>query len=123
MFSVLKTPVKKEAINSKKGGYIYNEKDNINLFLYIELTPEELKEVLPKTYNNNLKDSNYLAIIIYNEKDYLNQASFNSIKQFIINKNMENIFEKDYNNLHKKINNLTIEQYNNYIGFAKEQLY
>ena len=36
---------------------------------------------------------------------------------------MENIFEKDYNNLHKKINNLTIEQYNNYIGFAKEQLY
>ena len=54
--------------------------------------------------------------------DHLGQNSFQVIKELIRKKNMQNILEEDYNLLHEKINNLTYEQYENYLGFAKQQL-
>jgi hypothetical protein len=112
-----------ENIDIIQGAYIFEDSDNdINLFLYIKLEPEDLKNALPLSYNANLKDCNYLVVIIKNMTDHLGQNSFQVIKELIRKKNMQNILEEDYNLLHEKINNLTYEQYENYLGFAKQQL-
>jgi len=111
-------------INDDKGAYIFKDNDNdINLFLYIKHEPENLKNLLRLTYNENLIDSNYFIVIIKKNKDHIGQNSLKSIKNLIINKNMLNIFDKDFNLLSKKLENLTYEQYTNYLGFAKEQLF
>ena len=81
-----------------------------------------MKEALPLSYNANLKDSDYLIVIIKNERDHLGQNSFESIQKLIKNKNMYNILEKNYDQLSKNIGALTQEQYDNYLGFAKKQL-
>lgn len=112
-----------ENININQGAYIFEDSDNdINLFIYIKLEPEDLKELLLLSYNPSLIDCNYLIIIIKDKKDHLGQNSFKAIKELIKKKNMLNILEKDYYFLHEKINTLTHEQYTNYLGFAKEQL-
>lgn len=113
-----------ENININQGAYIFKDSDNdINLFIYIKLESEDLKELLPLTYDQNLIDSNYFIVIIKNNKDHIGQNSLKSIKNLIINKNMLNIFDKDFNLLSKELEDLTYEQYTNYLGFAKEQLF
>ena len=112
-----------ENIDSNQGAYIFKDSDNdINLFIYIKLESDDLKELLPLSYNSSLIECHYLVIIIKNKKDHLGQNSFKSIKELIRKKNMLNILEKNYNFLYEKMNTLTREQYDNYFGFAKEQL-
>jgi hypothetical protein len=122
-YNIENTKKTEEYIDQIQGAYIFQDFDNkINLFIYIKLDEKELKEALPLSYNANLKDSNYLIVIIKNERDHLGQNSFESIQNLIKNKNMYNILEKNYEQLSKNIGALTQEQYDNYLGFAKRQL-
>lgn len=73
-----------ENININQGAYIFEDSDNdINLFIYIKLEPEDLKELLLLSYNPSLIDCNYLIIIIKDKKDHLGQNSFKAIKELI----------------------------------------
>ena len=52
----------------------------------------------------------------------MGQNSLENIQELIAEKDMQNILEKTYSELLKKIPNLTQEQYDNYLGFSEEQL-
>ena len=110
-------------IKEKDGAYIFEDKDNdINLFLYIKSDKENLQAALPLSYDENLKNCDYLAVVIKRGADYLGQNSLENIQELIAEKDMQNILEKTYSELSKKIPNLTQEQYDNYLGFSEEQL-
>ena len=112
-----------ENIEETHGAYIYEDKDkDINLFLYIKSDKKNLQVALPVSYDENLKNCDYLAVIFKRGADYLGQNSLENIQSLIQEENMQNILEKTYPELSRQIPNFTQEQYDNYFSFSKQQL-
>lgn len=110
----------------EKGAYIfYDEDDNIDLFIFMKCTTEELDIALPinSSMGEILENHDTLQAVFHKGADYLGSGSLEQIPQLIEKFNgvdlINNSFEILKNN---HFPTLTQNQYNNLVNFSKTQL-
>ena len=114
--------------NMNSGAYIFKGSqsprttEHISLFIYIKLSPKELSNALPISYDQNNKNSDYLVFVIENGIDYLGQSSKIDIDESIKNNDMINLLNNNYNQLTTFFPNLSRELYQHYIELSKKNL-
>ena len=110
----------------EKGAYIfYDEDDNIDLFIFMKCTTEELHKALPinSSMGEILENHDTLQAVFHKGADYLGSGSLQQIPELIEKMNgvdlITNSFEILKNN---HFPTLTQTQYNNLVNFSKSQL-
>ena len=112
----------KEYNLEEKGAYIFGPNlDSLHRCIYLKLSPEELREALPISYQNDPELNYILAIFDPDGRDFLAQVSWEDIKIAIREYKMSNLLEEEFKDLTYKHGIDRITYQNSYL-FAKEQL-
>ena len=110
----------------EKGAYIfYDEHDNIDLFIFMKCTTEELHKALPISYSMGeiLENHDTLYAIFHKGTDYLGSESFEEIPQLIEKISAVDLISNSFEILkNKHFPTLMQTQYNNLLNFSKTQL-
>ena len=110
----------------EKGAYIYyNSNNNIDLFLFMKCTCDELQRALPINYENGeiLDTHDSIQAIFHNGMDYLGSGELKNLSKIIIELNAVDLLNNSLDNLHKLgFLSLKRQEYNNMINFSKNQL-
>lgn len=110
----------------EKGAYIYyDSNNNLDLFLFMKCTRDELQRSLPINYRNGeiLDTHNSLQAIFHNGMDYLGSGELKNIPKIIVELNAVDLLNNSFDNLHKLgFLSLKKQEYNNMINFSKNQL-
>jgi hypothetical protein len=107
-----------------KGAYLYMDKNSEKyLYIFMKMSQEELKEALPISYDDVvMKDCTHLVVTFHEGSDYLGAASADDITLVIIQYNMINILENNYEKVKERFPSFTEEYYNDRVSFSKNQL-
>tara|TARA_B100000123_G_C25438304_1_gene300500 strand:- start:38 stop:418 length:381 start_codon:yes stop_codon:yes gene_type:complete len=112
----------KEYNLEEKGAYIFGPNlDSLHRCIYLKLPPEELREALPISYQDDPELNYLLAIFDPNGRDFLAQVSWQDVKIAIREHKMSNLLQEDFQDLAYKHGIDRITYLNSY-QFAKEQL-
>lgn len=113
-------------IMKESGAYIFfNELDDIDLFLFIKCSKDDLKNALPINYScGEIKDDhNCLCAFFQDGCDYLGSGKLEDMENMIKEKHMYNVLDNSYENcISKGFYKLTKKQYNNFKDFCRIQL-
>ena len=105
-------------MDTTKGAYIYKDQDNNTiLFIYMKLTPQELKKSLPMSNPLELSKS-YLIASFIDGQDYIGSINKPELELHIKQNKMINIITNTTNTN----SNIPKEQYNSLRQFAISQL-
>lgn len=110
----------------EKGAYIfYDEDDNIDLFIFMKCTTEELHKALPinSSMGEILENHDTLQAVFHKGADYLGSGSFEQIPELIEKMNCVDLINNSFEILkNNHFPTLTQKQYNNLVNFSKSQL-
>ena len=103
------------------GAYLYRDDENgIVLIIYMKLSKDKLAKALP--LSDIKTEDNYLLASFVNGQDYLGPCTFNHVKNYINKTNAINLLSNNYNEIKKKIKNISLREYTDNLEFAKSQL-
>ena len=110
----------------EKGAYIfYTENDDIDLFIFMKCTSEELHNALPLNSSRGeiLDDHDTLHAIFHKGADYLGSGCLQQIPEIIDKLHAVDLINNSFETL-KNLNfpTLTRKNYNYMIDFCKSQL-
>ena len=89
----------------EKGAYIfYDEDDNIDLFIFMKLSNQDLRKALPLLPPEEIKDHNMLCCIFNNGVDYLGSGTENDVKSIIFKPGLEmiDLLNNNFESIKKK---------------------
>jgi len=128
LFNKLKINIKNK-LKIIRGAFIYlDESENVILFIYKKMDPDELKLSLPISFKENNVNCYITLFIDENGRDYIGQSSMTDINNIIFELNnsektqLSDILDMNYSEIKEKIPNLTLEEYNYKLQFSIEQL-
>ena len=111
----------------EKGAFIglSDNKDSIDLFIFINLSNEELRKALPILPPQEIKDHNMLCCIFNNGVDYLGSGTEDDVKSIIFKPGLEmiDLLNNNYESIKKKgLPLLEKKVYESLLDFSKKQL-
>ena len=102
-----------------KNGYIFEDKyGQINIFIYIKLTREELAKAMPLSDPSEL-EKDYLCATFINGIDYIGSSNYPEIETIIKTNKMKNILTTSFKDI---TFNISESEYKSNIEFVKRQL-
>ena len=102
------------------GAYIYQPRGgyDIVLFIYINVSADIMKKVIPDTYNSNRMLSTYLCTTHYQKNKFIDQFNFAEVTEKIRASNMIDIINTDFNQLNIHCPALSHVLYTKYYSIA-----
>ena len=105
-----------------KDTYLVINGSNVYLLLYFQLSPKQMKKVLPLSNDEN--DRNYLTAVFDKDgNDYICKFNEKNLLNFLYNLEHITILEKEYTDLPKTFSDkISIEEFKEKKKFCKEQI-
>jgi len=109
----------------EKGAYIFQNANEVDLFIYLKANSEDLERALPLSYvKEDMKHHDVLQAIFHRGLDYVGSNISCNIRKFIEETNMVYILDKDYEEIkHYGFTNLNKKTYDKFLDLANNQLY
>tara|TARA_Y100000816_G_C25993095_1_gene518759 strand:+ start:92 stop:409 length:318 start_codon:yes stop_codon:yes gene_type:complete len=98
------------------GAYLIENNNQIELFIFKELSEKELKECFPLSYKEGCK---YFGAIVSNDIDFVGGINFKDIQDTLKNKKNVQLIEHKYNECLKVFPDLSINLYNKYFDILE----
>lgn len=109
-----------------KGAFIAlsENKDSIELFIFMKLTQDQLLEALPVLNKEEVKNHNMLCCIFANGQDYLGSGTEEDVKNIINKQGMEmiDLLNNNFETITKSLPLLDKKVYYSLLNFSKKQL-
>lgn len=108
-----------------KGAYIFQNANQVDLFIYLKASSEDLERALPMSYlKDDMKHHDVFQVIFHEGFDYIGSNISCNIPKIIEESNMVYILDKDYDEIKNYgFTNLNKKTYDRILDFANSQLY
>lgn len=108
-----------------KGAYIFQNDNEVDLFIYLKANSEDLERALPMSYvKEDMKHHDVFHAIFHGGYDYVGSNISCNVPKIIEESNMVYILDKEYDEIkHYGFTNLNKKTYDRILDFANSQLY